>query len=99
MADYAPSGLMPTRNGLLDLAKWVGSIGIVWFHIGLPGADIGYAALPFFVAYLAYFGVGRPLADRARRLLVPWVIWSAIFAVAKVLQAMALGTPIAEEFS
>lgn len=86
------------RNGSIDYLRFVGSIGIIWFHLHLPGAEIGLAALPMFVALFVCFGVGKDVASLNRRLLYPWLLWSAIFGLAKVAQAMVTGAPIGSEF-
>lgn len=86
------------RNGSIDLLRWLGAIGIVWFHMRLPGGWIGYAALPFFVVLLVYFGPEKPLRDRAIRLLTPWLIWSAVYALVVLAQALLKGLPLREEF-
>ncbi|TAH13565.1 MAG: hypothetical protein EAZ11_01625 [Curvibacter sp.] len=52
-----------------------------------PGKNIAYLALPFFLVLLALpsrSGVGA----RAQRLLVPFVVWSFIYAVGSVLLAL-----------
>jgi hypothetical protein len=87
-----------TRNGSVDYLRFVGSIGIIWFHLHLPGSEIGLAALPMFVALFVCFGVGRDISSLNRRLLYPWLIWSAIFGLAKLAQATLTGAPISSEF-
>lgn len=91
------------RNGTVDIARFVGALGIVWFHEHAPFAWLGYAALPMFVAFLLYFALAtadRAGTDRRRgtRLLLPWLAWSVIFGAAKVVDALASGAPIASEF-
>ncbi|QIE55580.1 hypothetical protein G5B40_08995 [Pikeienuella piscinae] len=51
-----------------------------------------------FMMLLVYFGAGRPLAERARRLLTPWLIWSAIYGALKMADAIASGHPLSDEF-
>lgn len=87
-----------SRNASIDYLRFVGSIGIIWFHLHLPGSEIGLAALPMFVALFVCFGVGRDISALNRRLLFPWLIWSAVFGVAKVAQALVSGQPISSEF-
>jgi len=88
-----------TYNHSIDLARIIGALAIVWFHVKLPGGWAAYAALQVFVILLTYFSARRPLAKSAQRLLLPWLIWSAIFAVMKTAQALIDGTPLATEFS
>jgi surface polysaccharide O-acyltransferase-like enzyme len=95
----APStNYVSTRNGSIDYLRFVGSIGIIWFHLHLPGSEIGLAALPMFVALFVCFGIERDMAALNRRLLYPWLVWSAIFGMAKVAQALISGRPVASEF-
>ena len=86
------------RNGSVDLLRFAGALGIVWFHLHLPGDWIGLAALPMFVMLVVHYGAGRPLAGTARRLLVPWAIWSAIYGLAKAAQALSSDRPLSTEF-
>lgn len=58
-------GAKSVRYGDIDRLRFVGALGIVWFHVGAPGAAVGHAALLVFMMLLVYFGVGRPLAERA----------------------------------
>jgi peptidoglycan/LPS O-acetylase OafA/YrhL len=97
----------PARNGTLDHARLVAALGIVLFHSGAPGAAVGYAALPFFVMLLlvlawpaaATRGFAAFAGGRARRLLVPWLCWSALYAALKLAEAALAGRPAASEFA
>lgn len=91
------------RNGAVDIARFAGALGIVWFHEHAPFAWLGYAALPMFVAFLLYFALAtsdRPGTERRRgtRLLLPWIAWSVIYGAAKVADALVSGVPLASEF-
>ena len=88
----------PSRNGSVDILRFVGAIGIVWFHMHLPGFKYGLSALPMFVALFVCFNFKRDVAALNQRLLYPWLVWSAIFALAKIAQALISGRPIADEF-
>ena len=104
----APCARSADRNGAVDIARFAGALGIVWFHEHAPFDWLGYAALPMFVAFLLYFALAttdpenprRPAGERRRgtRLLVPWLAWSAIYGAAKVADALVSGAPIASEF-
>lgn len=87
-----------SRNASIDYLRFAGALGIVLFHAGLPDAWIGLSALPMFVTLIVYYGLDRSLGAHARRLLIPWLIWSAIYAAAKLSQAMVQGNPWASEF-
>lgn len=86
------------RNGGIDYARFLGAIGIVWFHMHLPGAWLSYAALPMFTILLIYFGWGKSLADRYERLLIPWLIWCVVFALLKIVEILLTQSTFADEF-
>lgn len=83
-----------TRNASYDYARLLAAFGIVLFHSGVPGARWGYGGLPFFLVMLGAFVA--PMAARmtttafararSRRLLVPWLAWSAVYLALMVAQ-------------
>ena len=94
------------RNGTMDIARLVAAWGIVAFHAGGPGAAIGYAGLPFFLILLIVFAEPATrdmdlrtfVRGRAHRLLLLWLIWSAVYGGLKLLEAAVAGRPLSEEF-
>lgn len=74
------------RNGLIDYFRLIAAFGIVWFHSHAVGHELSYLALPFFLTLL-----GLPsragLAERARRLLLPFALWSGIYVLFAVASA------------
>lgn len=52
----SPSNGIPresmARSATLDYARFLAAVGIIVFHVGAAGANIGYAALPFFLMLL-----------------------------------------------
>lgn len=95
------------RNGTLDYARLVAAFGIVLFHSGASGRAFGYAALPFFImllVVLAFPAAQRStfpdfIRSRAKRLLVPWLIWSAVYGALKLADVVVTGTPLRHEFA
>jgi hypothetical protein len=81
-----------TRNGLVDYGRFVAALGIVWFHTQVLGDRVAYIALPFFLVLLT-MPSGATLASRAERLMVPFVVWSAIFAIVHVVFAVKYHMP------
>lgn len=75
------------RNGLVDYGRFIAALGIVWFHSGAPGGRLAYIALPFFLMLLAAPSRSG-FRERAVRLLRPFFIWSAIYALIQVLMAL-----------
>ena len=94
------------RNGSLDLVRLPAAFGVVLFHIHAPGADLGYSGLAYFLILVPALGLPSSavvspvgfLQARARRLLLPWVIWSAIFALLGVVLWCTTQRPLAEIF-
>lgn len=94
------------RNGSLDLVRLPAAFGVVLFHIHAPGAELGYSGLAYFLVLVPALGLpSSALASRAgfmraraRRLLLPWVIWSAIFVLLGVLLWGITQQPLAEIF-
>jgi len=80
------------RNGLIDYGRFVAALGIVWFHSQAPGTRIAYIALPFFLVLLS-IPSNSSIAVRARRLLVPFVTWSLIFAMLRTALSLKHGDP------
>lgn len=102
--DIAPPPVSPSerqRQCGIDLLRFGAAVGIVVFHAGAPGALIGYAALPMFLALLVHLErtYTPPLRRRAARLLTPWLAWSALYAGLKSAEALTLGTPLGAEFA
>lgn len=89
----------PAWNGLVDVLKFAGAVGILWFHLRLPYSDIALAALPMFVMLSVLYGGHKSIADRASRLLLPWLWWSVIYAVGKIAQILLGQASLAEELS
>lgn len=81
-----------SRNGLIDYGRFVAALGIVWFHSQAPGNRIAYVALPFFLVLLS-MPSSSSLSMRARRLLVPFVTWSLIFAMLSTALSLKHGNP------
>ncbi len=65
----------------------------------MAGGWIGLAALPMFIMLLVYYGAGKPIAQQARRLLLPWLAWSAIYACLKYTRSIINGAPLSSEFA
>ncbi|MCU0827945.1 MAG: hypothetical protein MUE52_11175 [Tabrizicola sp.] len=78
------------RNGLVDYSRLIAALAIVWFHTTAPGYMAAYAALPFFLVLLA-ISVRISPAERARRLLMPFLIWSAVYGLQFISDAIQRG--------
>ena len=95
------------RSATLDYARFLAAVGIIVFHVGAAGANIGYAALPFFImllVVLAFPGAERLdfrtyARSRAVRLLLPWVVWSLIYGSLKLAEVGLTNATIQSEFA
>jgi peptidoglycan/LPS O-acetylase OafA/YrhL len=92
----ASLSLPSQRLAGIDLLRIMAAVGIIWFHTeGVPYAQIGYAGLPIFL--LTYFSLvtkqsrlhATPQFLRRRwdRLLKPWLFWSAVYGVCRLVKA------------
>lgn len=87
------------RNGMIEILRILGAIGIVWFHTGAPGHGVAYAALPMFIVMSLVLlphrdSFGAFLHNRVRRLLWPWLLWSVLYAALFVWSDLHHGLPI-----
>ena len=82
----------PTFDHLntFDALRVVAAFGVVYFHVvDAPDRLIGYAGLPIFLMLSAILLTMTPphldfrayAVRRAKRLLVPWLAWSAVYLV------------------
>lgn len=78
------------RNGLVDYCRLAAALGIVWYHTTAPGYRVAYIALPFFLVLLALSVRASP-TDRARRLLLPFAVWSAVYGLQRLSDALQRG--------
>jgi peptidoglycan/LPS O-acetylase OafA/YrhL len=84
------------RIASIDLLRIMATVGIIWFHTeGAPHVQIAYAGLPIFL--LVYFSLitkqsrlhttPQFLRRRWDRLLKPWLFWSAVYGVCRLVKA------------
>ena len=72
----------------IDLLRFLAAGGIVLDH-SLAWGVVGYPALGLFLILTSYFGVGSYRrsgganfwASRAKRILIPWLFWCAVYRV------------------
>jgi peptidoglycan/LPS O-acetylase OafA/YrhL len=80
------------RNQAVELLRILSALGIVWYHAGIWGAPVAYAGLVVFIVLSPLFeamradGKQRSVQILARRLLVPWVIWTVIYGAFNVVR-------------
>lgn len=95
------------HNASYDYARLIAAFGIVLFHAQAPGAQIGYAALPFFLMLMVVMALpgaartqpGSYARARWARLMRPWLIWSAVYAALKLAEVALTGATLADEFA
>ena len=96
-----------SRHAGIEILRIAGAFGIVLFHLGGPGAKIGYTALPLFIFLSVYFALTarREISlavfsfSRMQRLLMPWAFWSVVIAGLKILDALHENRSISSEFA
>ena len=99
--------MISQRNGLLDVLRFVAAVGIVFFHLKLPGSILGLSALSFFTVVMCFFAASSTAEDTFQvsfkklsiRLFWPWIIWSTIYFVAKLANAYVDNTSYLGEFA
>jgi hypothetical protein len=62
----------------VNRSGFAGGVGIVVFHSGATGAELGYSGLVAFTMLGTYF-VGGSAQKLALRLMVPWAFWSFFY--------------------
>lgn len=93
---------------MLDIARLLAALGVVWIHACQHPAMVSQAAwgrfaVPFFAATAAYLAVGSLLkcdqlgwrefaTSRLTRLYIPFIIWSGIYLTFKLVKAICLPT-------
>lgn len=75
------------RNGLIDYGRFIAALGLVWFFTQAPGTRIAYLSVPFLLVVLT-LPATETVASKARRLLLPFLTWSMVFAVIHVAMAL-----------
>ena len=87
------------RNDLVEILRFAGAVGIVYFHVGAPAAWIGHSALLVFVIASVFFAATRRSSfERRLRVLYIWIFWSVVYGLLKIGQAVHEGRDISSEF-
>lgn len=89
-APAASIGFLPA----LELLRFVCAFGIVWYHMQGPHKVLFHFALPLFVMLAVFLSVislqrggeRRFWKSRLKRVLVPWLAWSAFYILVETLR-------------
>ncbi|MCU6497414.1 acyltransferase [Rugamonas sp. A1-17] len=78
------------RRQEIELLRILSAFGIVWYHTATVGRDIAYSGLIAFLIISMYFsaragGSSKTMQERARTLLVPWLIWFVFYGFLNVV--------------
>lgn len=85
------------RVNSIDWLRILAASGVVWFHTELaPHRQIGYAGLPIFLLIFFSLITRQDSADptscflrrRYKRILRPWLFWSAVYGACRLTKAM-----------
>ncbi|MEX2518597.1 MAG: acyltransferase family protein [Paracoccaceae bacterium] len=103
-APASPKAYNPT----IDCVRIVAALVIALFHAGVAPAPAAEASVAFFVTTMVFFmvrklsaGDGRarpPIASGALRLLRPWVVWTAIYSAAIIMNVTLKHGDLAQSF-
>lgn len=94
MSIAAPSKPAVQHRQSMDLARFVAAFGVVAAHaLASPRDWVGHLSLGLFLILTAFLAIqsaeragGRyPWIARARRLVLPWLFWSAVFRLLDIL--------------
>lgn len=66
------------RNQNIELLRIFAAFGIVLFHSGATGAELGYSGLIAFTAISCFFASGDAV-KLTKRVLIPWAFWSLFY--------------------
>lgn len=86
------------RRQDIELARLISAFGVVWYHLEGSKSSIAYGGLVVFLALSLYFSgqpgsLWRKAQAKSRRLLLPWLVWSAVYGLAYQLA----GKPIVSQ--
>ncbi|MCX7284558.1 MAG: hypothetical protein NTX28_11035 [Novosphingobium sp.] len=87
---------MAERQSSLELLRIASALGIVWFHAGVTGSPVGYIGLTVFLILTPMFELGAnadriaPWRQHAKRLLVPFLFWTAVYLAANAIKGKPL---------
>lgn len=106
------AGISNSRSAAVDIARLVAAAAVVWIHVTSCEASraslpLCRFAVPFFTAAAVYFILHRAadrrlpafapyLAQRAQRLYLPFLLWSAFYLALRISKHAAVhdGSPI-----
>jgi hypothetical protein len=100
---FAPFRSKGSRKVTVEIGKLFCSLCIVWFHTAESFTRLTYSALPVFLLLSilltkAKKDFGNPwyfeALGNARKLLLPWLIWSAFYGILKFAKAFFRKEPV-----
>ncbi len=77
---------------MIDYGRFAAALGIAWYYSQAPGRELSHMSWPLFLVLLSR-PVPSGLAQRARRLLLPFLIWSIVFAMLRTALALKNNDP------
>lgn len=89
-----------TKSGFasINAGRLISAFIVVWVHLAVGPFGGGAFMLATISLALTAKPDGRNISERARRLLIPWVLWSVIYGVVRGIAAYWHGQPILDAF-
>lgn len=84
------------RNGSVEFARFLGAIGIVWFHEQVIGGEIGLAGLSVFTVFAAYYAAQSSKLSFV--MLKIWAVWCGIYLAANLADVAVTAQTFTDKF-
>jgi peptidoglycan/LPS O-acetylase OafA/YrhL len=91
------------RNSIIELTRFLAACEVVCYHVDAPWSEY-VRVLPIFLIFSIVFTVNSRLSisDQRKkafeRIMLPWLFWSAIYGLARIIRPMILHSSPGDEF-
>lgn len=91
------------KNSIIELIRFLAACEIVSYHTEAPWSQY-ISVLPIFLIFSIVFTVSSRLAFKAQwkkafaRIIQPWLFWSGVYGLARIIRIIIFHNPISEEF-
>jgi hypothetical protein len=80
------------NNGLVDYARFVAALAIVWLNVDVPGSWLASVAFPLFLVLL-FADHDASVRENADRYLKPFLIWTVLYGLLSIAFAVKAQNP------